>query len=56
MRANCWRNEACGRRSAPRDSEPVGLDVEEHEGAVVAPTGEIETGNAHFGGESCSAS
>ena len=28
-----------------RDGEPVGLDVEEHERAVVAPAGEIETGN-----------
>ena len=28
-----------------RDGEPAGLDVEEHEGAVVAPAGEIETGD-----------
>ena len=28
-----------------RDGEPVGLDVEEHEGAVVASTGDIETSN-----------
>ena len=28
-----------------RDGEPVGLDVEEHERAVVAPAGEIEAGN-----------
>ena len=27
------------------DGEPVGLDVEEHERAVVAPAGEIETGD-----------
>ena len=27
------------------DGEPVGLDVEEHERAVVASTGEIEAGN-----------
>ena len=30
-----------------RDGEPVGCDVEEHEGAVIAPAGEIEAGNAH---------
>ena len=45
MRANCWRNGACGRRSAARDGEPVGFDVEDHEGAVVAPAGEIEAGD-----------
>ena len=28
-----------------RDGEPVGLDVEEHERAVVAPAGEIEAGD-----------
>ena len=28
-----------------RDGEPAGFDVEEHEGAVVAPAGEIEAGN-----------
>ena len=30
-----------------RDGEPVSLDVEEHEGAVVAPAGEIEAGDRH---------
>ena len=29
------------------DSEPVSLDVEEHEGAVVAPAREIEASNDH---------
>ena len=29
------------------DGEPVSLDVEEHERAVVAPAGEIEAGDAH---------
>ena len=29
------------------DAKPVGLDVEEHERAVVASTGEIEAGNDH---------
>ena len=29
------------------DGEPVGFDVEEHEGAVVAPAGEIEASNEH---------
>ena len=28
-----------------RDGEPVGLHVEEHEGAVVTPEGKIEAGN-----------
>ena len=30
-----------------RDGEPVSLDVEEHEGAVVATAGEIEAGDRH---------
>jgi len=30
-----------------RDGEPVGLDVEEHDGAVVAPAGEIKAGDRH---------
>ena len=29
------------------DGEPVGLDVEEHEGAMVGATGEIKAGDRH---------
>ena len=47
IRANCWRNGACGRRSAARDGEPARLDVEEHERTVVTTAGEIEAGDKH---------
>ena len=47
-----WRDQAellaqRSLRQAQRraDGEPVGLDVEEHEGAVVASTGKIEAGD-----------
>ena len=36
----CLRQPQCS-----RDGEPVSLDVGEHEGAVVAPAGEIEAGD-----------
>ena len=39
-----WR---LGLAQCSRDGEPVGLDVEEHERAVVAPAGKIEAGDRH---------
>ena len=45
MSANCWHNGACGRRSAAPNGEPAGLDVEEHESAVITTAGEIEAGD-----------
>ena len=46
----CDQRELCAQRNLRQvqrgaDGEPVGLDVEEHEGAVVAPAGEVETGD-----------
>ena len=46
----CDQGELLAQRSLRQaqrraDGEPVGLDVEEHEGAVVATAGEIEAGN-----------
>ena len=38
----CLRQPQCS-----RDGEPVSLDVEEHEGAVVAAAGEIKAGDRH---------
>ena len=48
----CDQGELLAQRSLRQaqrraDGEPAGLDVEEHERAVVAPAGEIETGNEH---------
>jgi len=39
-----WRLRQAQRR---RDGEPIGCDVEEHDGAVVASTGEIKSGDRH---------
>ena len=46
----CDESELLSQRSLRQaqrgaDGEPVSLDVEEHEGAVVAPAGEIKAGN-----------
>jgi len=30
-----------------RDGEPIGCDAEEHDGAVIAPAGEIKAGDEH---------
>ena len=43
---NCWQR-SLGQTQRGADGEPVSLDVEEHEGAVVAPAGKIEAGYAH---------
>ena len=41
---NCWQRSLRQAQSC-RDGEPAGLDVEQHERAVVTPAGEIEAGN-----------